>query len=109
MNFKELQKAGAFVSTQAVKKTITWTRKVDGKEQTDTFDIYIKRMSAGSAEKLFSNVANKSMTALTISEYIRASETGNEPVMTYDQAYQLDPTFAHVLIDAINEVITPKN
>ena len=109
MNFAKLQKAGAFVSKKPVAKEIVWEHEVDGAQREDKFTIYIRRLSAGDAEKLYTGTKDTSLSATVISECIRTDESSNTPLLTYDQAYQLDTGLSRVFLDAINEVNSPKN
>lgn len=52
MKLADLKKAGGIVSTDLVKKNITWTRKIDGEEETLDFDVFIKRSRYGELEKI---------------------------------------------------------
>lgn len=107
---KELQEKGAFVKAGAEKKSIVWKHKVDGEAQEDTFDVFIKNLSAGDAEKLFSGMTDeKSRSAVAISELICADSKGTKPLLTYEQAYQLAPSLSALLVNTINEVRSPKN
>lgn len=52
MKLAELKTAGGIVSSELVKKNITWTRKVDGEDETLDFDVFIKRSRYGELEKI---------------------------------------------------------
>lgn len=108
MNIQELQKAGAFVSAKAVKKTVEWVREVDGVEKKDAFDIFVKKMSAGEREILSKDLSDKSISATLIAACLRESEDGGT-LLLYEQAFELDTGLAHLFIEAINEVNASKN
>lgn len=114
MNLDDLRKKGGFVPLAPVKKEVVWTRHNEtGEEISDTFDVYIKRHSFGAIESIWTGDEDKSKSAAYISQSIRLGPGGKE-TLTYDDAYQLDPGLATVLITAINEVngtgaTTPKN
>lgn len=105
MNLKELKARGGFVSAVPVKKEVEWTH-VDpqtGEEVTDKFGVFVKKQSFGAIERLFIGKDDQSKSATFISECILLGEDGKDQ-MTYQDAYQLDPGLAAVLVKAINEV-----
>lgn len=102
--FQDLQKAGAFVSKGTVKKTVVWKRG----DREDVFEIHIKNLPAGDAEKLFKGDKDQSMSAKVVASAVCVDEKGT-PLLTYEQAYQLEPSLMGVLVDAVNEVYAPKN
>lgn len=100
MNLRELKAKGGFVSAAPILKEVTWTHEVDGVSTDDTFTVGVVKQSYGAVEKLFSGTDDRSKSAQFISQCIRF---GDEQ-MTYDDAFQLDPGLAAVLMKAINEV-----
>lgn len=103
MNLEQLTALGAFVSKEPVKRSVTWVRTVDGEEKSDTFDVYVKRMSFGDVERLFLVEDEKrSKMARYLSECLLLGE--EKTPITYEQAYRLDVSFARVLTDAVGEV-----
>lgn len=114
MNLAELKAKGGIVAAAPVQKEVTWVRKNDaGEEVTDTFIIFVKRQSFGSIETIWASGEDRSKSASYISQSLRLGDKGKEQ-MSYDEAYQLDPSLATVFITAINEVngtgkATPKN
>lgn len=103
MDLKELTAKGGFVASEPVKKEVEWVKTVDGQEETIKFDVFVKRHSFGVIEKFFSGGEDKSKAAAYIAESILMGEKANQR-MTYDQAFQLDPTLASCFIKVINEV-----
>lgn len=99
---------GAVVSSELVEKEIVWTRDVDGEEVTDTFTVFVKRPSFGDVERIFVGGDDKSRSAAMIAACIRMGDQGEE-ALTYDQAYQLTPSLAKLLSDAVREVTDAKN
>lgn len=106
MNLEELKRRGAFVSAAPVPKEVSWTHVVDGEEVTDTFTIHVRRRSYGSVERVLAASMSddgRSMSAAFIAESLLLGDDGSERI-SYEDAYQLDPSLAAVLVDAINEV-----
>lgn len=105
MNLKELKARGGFVSAVPVKRDVEWTHPDPdtGEEVTDKFSVFVKRQSFGAIERLFVGNDDQSKSATFISECILLGEDGKDR-MTYQDAYQLDPGLAAVLVKAINEV-----
>ena len=98
MNLKELKAAGGFVPAAPVSVPVTWERA--GKDPV-SFDVAVKRHSFGTIERLFAdNDDERSRSAA----YIAASILLEGVPMTYEDAYQLEPSLAGVLIRAINQV-----
>lgn len=112
MNVNELIQQGAFVSDQAEKAEITWSRKV-GEDKSGkvlyedvTFNVHIKRVSYGATERVFKGMADdpeRSFNAGLIAETVLLGEPPYEK-LTYEQAYQLDSGLALALIKKINEI-----
>lgn len=103
MNLKELKERGGFVSSALVKKEIVWKHAAEsGEEHTDTFTVFVRRQSFGSVERVFFGQADQSKAATLISESLRLGD-GKER-LSYEDAFQLDPSLAALFIAAINEV-----
>lgn len=105
---KLLELRGAVVSAELIRKDVTWTRTVDGEELVDSFVVFVKRPSFGDVERIFVGGDERSRSAAMISACVRLGENGEE-TLTYDQAYQLTPSLAAVLGDAIREANSEKN
>jgi hypothetical protein len=105
MNLKELKAKGALVAQAPVKKSVTW-KAPDGEL---TFDVHVKRMAFGDWERLFlaDDKDKRSRSAQILSECVRLGDKADEP-LSYVDAYQLEPSLARVLIEAVNEVNGPK-
>lgn len=107
MNIKELQQAGAFVSAEMTKKSITFEI---GDEEYNA-DVYIKPLGIGEHEALYANSQgsddNVSRTAQLIAAVARFGEGGQEQ-MSYEDAYQLHPSLASAIMEAYTEVTTPE-
>lgn len=104
MNIKELKARGAFVAAQPVLKNVTW-QPPDG--DAVNFDIFIKRLSFGTVERVFlTEEADKSQSANYIAQAVMLGDEKGKPVsISYQDAYDMEPSFARVLLEAINEVI----
>lgn len=107
MDLNQLKEKGGIVEAGLVKKEITWTRYNDeDKKVTDKFDVFIRRLGFGLMERVMTadpSDPDRSISASLISEAIRLGENGEE-VMTYVDAYQLQPTLAACFTKAIKEV-----
>lgn len=99
MKFSDLQQNGAFLDAVPVTKSVTWTRE-DG--EAFTFDVGIRRMSMGDWERVMVHEDSEKSASARILSTVLVLEGGDR--LTYDQAYQLHPTLARVLLDAHNEV-----
>lgn len=93
MNLAEIRNAGGFVSDEPVKVSIGWGAH--------KFDVFVKRLSFGQVENLFTS-DDRSKSARMIAASVLLGED-REPI-TYEDAYRLDPTLAAKLIEAINTV-----
>ena len=103
MKLAELKSAGGIVSDELVKKNVKWTRKVDDVEETLDFDVYIKRSRYGTLEKINQADGEKSRIPELISQSVFLGDDGKE-VMSYQDAYDLQPSLAAAFIVAIHEV-----
>lgn len=103
MNLKELKARGAFVDAHPVKKNVTW-QPPEG--ESVNFDIFIKRLSFGTVEKVFLvEEGDKSRSANYIAQAVFFGDEKGKPVaLSYEDAYNLEPSLARVFLDAINEV-----
>lgn len=108
MDLQWLQANGGLVAQAPVVRTVSWTHLgPEGQEVTDTFSVRVRKLSVGDVERLVSESSRKpgrSYTASIIAESILLGEQGNDR-FTYEQAFQLDPSLAEVLLeDAVNPV-----
>ncbi len=105
MNITDILSAGGFVDSDPVKIGVVWKSKdkTTGKEIEHKFDIFVLRQSWGVMEKLWSSGEDKSRSASYISNSIRLGDSA-EQSLSYDQAYNLDPSLASVFLNAINDV-----
>lgn len=110
MKIDELRARGGLIDSTLVKKSVVW-KKVDedGKSEDVSFDIFVRKNSFG----LF-DLANqqaregKSRSATVIANGIRLGERGEEE-MTYEDAYNLEPSLSVVLFQAFMEVNKPRD
>jgi hypothetical protein len=105
MDLKQLKAKGGIVTSVPVAKEVTWVHRDQetGDQVTDTFTVHILKQSFGSIERLFTNTSDRSRSAAFISECVRFGEGGKEAI-SYEEAFQLDPSLAAVLVVAANEV-----
>lgn len=106
MKLQDLKDKGGFVPQAPIPMEVTWTRTVDGSEVSDTFTIHVLRQSFGTIERLLltdSKDPDRSQSARFIAETIRLGDKGKE-VISYADAYALEPSLAGVFLKAINEV-----
>lgn len=106
MNLVQLQAAGAFVEAEPVKVPVEWARKKAGADVVDKFDVWVRLRSFGLFERVASLGADRSRSAQMLSECILLGE--EREAMTYEQAYQLDPDLAFVLVEAVRGANAPK-
>lgn len=108
MDLKSLKDKGGIVSSALVPKEVTWKHTDDaGEEQEDTFTIHVRKASFGTMEKLFVGNDDQSKSAALISQSVLLD--GGKEALSYEDAFQLDPSLAAVLMKAVNEVNARKN
>lgn len=109
MDLASLKARGGIVAVAPIPKEVEWTHPdpETGEKVTDKFTVHVLRHSYGATERLMLAEGDKSKGALLISQCIRFSD-GNE-VMSYEDAFLLDPGLAAVLMKAINAVNEVKN
>lgn len=93
MNLAEIRNAGGFVPDEPVKVPVEWGGH--------KFDVFVKRLSFGQVENLFTS-DDRSKSARMIAASVLLGED-REPI-SYEDAFRLDPTLAAKLIEAINTV-----
>lgn len=105
MNLAEFKSKGACVDRAPVRRTINWTHKDEhGEETTDTFDVWVQRLSFGVIDRLSkAEDSDRSRNAELISASIRLGEHAEE-AMPYDIAYSLHTSLALELVRAVGEV-----
>lgn len=105
MKLAELKAKGGCIDPAPVRKTITWKHTDEaGEEQTDTFDVWIVRLSFGLIDRLSKlNSAERSSNAELIAASVRLGESAEER-LTYDIAYNLNASLALELVRAVAEV-----
>jgi len=110
MDLKQLQDAGGFVEVEPVMVAVEWVKPAAGDAAAETvkFDVWIRRRSFGMVSRIMEGSAiDRARSAEMISASVLLGEKRES--MTYDQAYQLHPSLAHALIDAVNKASAPKN
>lgn len=105
MNLAELKSKGACVDRAPVRKTVQWKHRTEsGEEVTDTFDVWIQRLSFGVIDRLTKvEDGDRSRNAELISASVRLGENAEE-AFPYDVAFSLQTSLALELVRAIGEV-----
>ena len=113
MDLKTLREKGGFVPSVPEKREVSWTHAADdGTEVTDTFTVFIRRMSCGVIDRINARIRAEmakggdpvlAHRALVISEAVLLGEDGTER-LTYAEADNLEPALSEVLTGAINAV-----
>lgn len=107
MDLKQLKAKGGIVSSALVPKEVTWKHTDEEGEHEDTFTIHVRKASFGTMEKLFVGNDDQSKSAALISQSVLFD--GGKEQISYEDAYQLDPSLAAVFMKAVNEVNSRKN
>lgn len=89
MNLQQLQSMGAFAPIDAITQQIEWKGQ--------SFEVGIKRLSFGAAERMRSNGAENFNTRLIAECVLLAGEP-----LKYEDAFRLDPSLAQQLLIAVN-------
>jgi hypothetical protein len=96
-NLSQLKAAGGVVAREPHLITVEWEHDGD----TDTVDVWVVKASLGKMLKL-SDVKDRDQLALTLSETVfLADDKGKPQPMSYDVAFQLDPTLGMAILNAI--------
>lgn len=108
LDFKKLQEIGAFVGAP-VEKTINWTQTTDdGEKVENTGTVHIRRNSCATFDReIRSHIAGDQPTPAKIAANV-CDEKG-KPILTAEQAADLDENLTAALLTAIVEVNSPKN
>lgn len=110
MDVAALKARGGVISPLPVPKEVEWTHADPdtGEKVTDKFTVHVLRHSYGAMERLMLGEGDKSKGAMLISTCMRFGEGGKEE-MSYEDAFQLEPSLAAVFMKALNEANEPKN
>lgn len=105
MNLAEFKSKGACVDTAPVRRTVSWSHTDErGEQMTDTFDVWVRRLSFGSIDRLSkTDDSDRSRNAELIAASIRLGENAEE-ALPYDVAFSLHTTLAIELVRVIGEV-----
>ena len=109
MDLKQLQELGGFVPRAPIKRPMKWQPlNDDGTPKGDelTFDVFIRRLSFGKLEMLFDEKhqpLDRARMSAYIADAVSLGDDGKQRI-SYQQAMELDPTLATVLMSAIGEV-----
>ena len=105
MKLADLKAKGGCIDLTPVRKSITWKHTDEsGAEATDTFDIWVSRLSFGVIDRLSKvNSTERSSNAELIAASVRLGDTGEER-LTYEVAYSLNASLALELVRAVAEV-----
>lgn len=109
MDLAALKARGGVISAAPIPKEVEWTHHdpETGEKVTDKFTVHILRHAYGAMERMVTGDGDRSKGALLIANCVRFG-AGDE-VMSYEDAFQLDPGLAAVLMKAVNEVNEVKN
>lgn len=106
MKLDELKQKGAFIPAAPVLKEVVWEHgDEDGNTIEDRFDVFVKRASFGEMERFHqvdSADPERSRSAIFISQSILLGDDASES-MTYEDAYQLEPSLARAFVKVIND------
>jgi hypothetical protein len=108
MDLKQLQELGGFVPKAPIKRSVKWQPlNEDGTPKGDElqFDIFIRKLSFGSLERLFDD--KQPMDRARMSAYIADAVClgeGGKQRLSYQQAFDLEPTLATAFMSAVGEV-----
>jgi len=108
MDIETLRELGGFVSPTPVEREVTWQPKnEDGTPRGEpvTFTVRIKKLSAGASERLWITDddparADRSRRATLLAESMFLGDR----LITYEEAFQLDPTLATQFTKEVNAV-----
>lgn len=105
-SLKQFREKGIFVSLLPVKKSVSFNLvdESTGTVEEVSADTFIRKLSAGMIEEIYSDPNKRSRRSTLISEAVREDEAGKKPAFTYQEAYQLKPDLSHALYVAIAEV-----
>jgi len=101
VNLEELVKIGAVVSMDTVEVPVEW--------EGHKFTAHVRKLSYGDYEAMAGMGEEVSKGATIISKCLFLPD--QKRLMTYEEAYQLKPTFAQALIEAITTakaIVSPK-
>jgi hypothetical protein len=107
MDLKQLKAVGGFASSKLIPVKKIWETP-DG-EKVD-IEFFVIRRSFGQAEQFYKLTQEKkdiSVSSTLISEAVRLGKDGKER-LTYEQAYELEPSLATLFFEGINEASSPK-
>lgn len=99
MKLKELKAAGGFVSGDHVKRSVTWTN-TKGEEY--TFDVFVRRASFGSMERLIMADDDRSKSAQHLADCVLIGD--NAEPLEYEDAYALEPSLAKAILEQVRAV-----
>lgn len=105
MNLAEFRAKGACVDIAPVRKSVSWTHTDErGEPITDTFDVWVRRLSFGTIDRLSkSDEGDRSRNAELIAASIRLGENAEE-ALPYDVAFSLHTSLAIELVKIVGEV-----
>jgi hypothetical protein len=101
MDLAELQKIGGFVPSEPVKVKVDWNPP---EGEPVSFDVHVRKLSAGALERLWVDTrTDQSSSATMISTAVLLGDKADQR-LTYDQAFQLEPSLATALLEAVDQV-----
>lgn len=91
MRLADLQKAGAFVSTDAVEQPVEW--------EGNRFTVQVRKVSFGDYEAILRMDDDGSQSAKLLSKTVYLPD--EKRFMSYEEAYQLKASFAAALMKGV--------
>lgn len=104
-SLSQLRSAGGILSREPVVVTGTWKHNgPDGEEVEDTFDVGVIKVSFGDMADLFKEKDREQLAVSLSKSVMFANEKGKLELLSYDDAYRLDPGLGTVLIELVRKV-----
>lgn len=109
MKLDELRARGGLIDPTLVKKDVTWKKTdADGNTEDVSFSVFVRKNSFGLLDLANQQAREgKSRSATVIAHGIRLGDKGEEE-LTYEDAYNLEPSLSVVLFQAFMEVNKPR-
>lgn len=104
-SLSQLRSAGGILSREPVVVTGTWKHNgPDGEEIEDTFDVGVIKVSFGDMADLFKEKDREQLAVSLSKSVMFANDKGKLELISYDDAYRLDPGLGGVLIELVRKV-----
>ena len=104
-NLSQLRTAGGILSREPVKVTGTWKHNgPDGEEIEDTFEIGVVKVSFGDMADLYKEKDREQLAVSLSKSVMFANDKGKLELISYDDAYRLDPGLGTVILELVRQV-----